>query len=130
MFDESELFVLICGDEQAFDVEDMKRHVTYSGYGHDHPTIRYFWSVVAEMTTQQRKNLLKFITSSSRPPLLGFKAMNPPVCIRKSEDGRERLPTSATCMNLLRLPPYTTLSEMKKRLMMAIEHGNSTFELT
>jgi ubiquitin-protein ligase E3 C len=130
MFDENELFLLICGSEQTFDIGDMKNNATYSGFTYDHPTIRYFWKVVEEMDTSQRRNLLKFVTSSSRPPLLGFKDMNPPVCIKRSEGERDRLPTSSTCLNLLKLPAYPTLNEMREKLLLAIEHGNSTFELT
>lgn len=32
-----------------------------------------FWRVVSEFTDTQKRQLLKFVTSCSRPPLLGFK---------------------------------------------------------
>jgi len=32
-----------------------------------------FWRVVENFTDTQRRQLLKFVTSCSRPPLLGFK---------------------------------------------------------
>ena len=32
-----------------------------------------FWSVVSSFNDDQRRKLLKFVTSCSRPPLLGFK---------------------------------------------------------
>ena len=46
----------------------------------------------------------KFITSCSKPPLLGFKELTPPLCIRDSGNDEERLPTASTCVNLLKLP--------------------------
>jgi hypothetical protein len=36
---------------------------------------------------------------------------------------QERLPTSATCMNLLKLPPYGNEAAMRGKLLMAIESG-------
>jgi len=42
-------------------------------YSSDHPTILLFWEVVNKFTPAQRSSLLKFVTSCSRPPLLGFK---------------------------------------------------------
>ena len=35
----------------------------------------------------------------------------------------ERLPTSATCMNLLKLPPYRTTQAMSEKLLYAIKSG-------
>ena len=43
------------------------------GYEADSPTIGSFWRVVEEFTEKERRQLLKFVTSCSRPPLLGFK---------------------------------------------------------
>ncbi len=36
---------------------------------------------------------------------------------------RQRLPTAATCMNLLKLPPYKTLEEMRSKLQYAIHEA-------
>lgn len=52
-----------------------------------------------------------FVTSCSRQPLLGFGHLKPPLCVQKVplRDGEgDRLPSSATCMNLLKLPAYTS----------------------
>lgn len=39
----------------------------------DHPTIQMFWRVIEKFNDVQKRLLLKFVTSCSRPPLLGFK---------------------------------------------------------
>lgn len=39
----------------------------------DHPTILLFWKIVQKFTDSQKRQLLKFVTSCSRAPLLGFK---------------------------------------------------------
>jgi ubiquitin-protein ligase E3 C len=42
---------------------------------------------------------------------------------------RQRLPTAATCMNLLKLPPYKGVAEMREKLLYAITAG-AGFELS
>lgn len=74
MFNNKELQVLISGAEIPVDVDDLKQYTKYSGgYTDDHPTIKIFWKVVRNFSDTQKRQLLKFVTSCSRPPLLGFK---------------------------------------------------------
>lgn len=74
MFNNKELQVLISGAQIPIDVNDLELHTNYiGGYSPDHPTITAFWKVVNEFNDQQKAQLLKFVTSCSRPPLLGFK---------------------------------------------------------
>merc|ERR1711892_1168866 len=58
------------------------------------------------MDEEQKRSLLKFVTSCSRPPLLGFKDLDPPFCIQNAGTEQERLPTASTCMNLFKLPDF------------------------
>lgn len=51
--------------------------VPTGGYSADHPVIRVFWRVVEGFTDEEKRKLLKFVTSCSRPPLLGFKVSGP-----------------------------------------------------
>lgn len=46
---------------------------TLGGYSATHPVIQIFWEVVEGFTDEEKRKLLKFVTSCSRPPLLGFK---------------------------------------------------------
>jgi len=74
MFSNHEVQVLISGAEVPVDIEDLKKHTNYvGGYSPDDPAINLFWSVVNDFTDEQKTKLLKFVTSCSRPPLLGFK---------------------------------------------------------
>ena len=74
MFDQHELQVLISGAAIPIDIEDLKQYTNYSGgYTADHVVIKMLWKIVERFTDQQKRQLLKFITSCSRPPLLGFK---------------------------------------------------------
>ncbi|XP_015782602.1 ubiquitin-protein ligase E3C [Tetranychus urticae] len=129
MFDPRELQTLISGAQTPIDLEDLKAHVNYSGgYSPTHPTIEAFWQVVEEFDETKRRKLLKFVTSCSRPPLLGFKDLHPPFCIQCA--GKEdRLPTASTCMNLLKLCEFADANILKQKLLYAIESG-AGFELS
>ncbi|XP_077295571.1 ubiquitin-protein ligase E3C isoform X2 [Arctopsyche grandis] len=129
IFCSKELRLLISGAESAVDVDDLKNHTNYAGgYGGDHPTIKCFWKVVENFTDIQKRQLLKFVTSCSRPPLLGFKDLDPPFCIQHAGTS-ERLPSASTCMNLLKLPEFPSENVMKEKLLYAINAG-AGFELS
>lgn len=129
MFDEHELNVLISGAQVPVDVHDLKYNTVYGGgYKDSDEVIKNFWQIVSfDLTDNQRRLLLKFVTSVSRPPLLGFKELNPKFCIHKSPF--DRLPTASTCMNLLKLPECKNKEDLLKKLLIAIE-SNSGFELS
>ncbi|KAK2569745.1 Ubiquitin-protein ligase E3C [Acropora cervicornis] len=98
------------------------------GFTQDHPCVMSFWRVVNQFTDTQKRQLLKFVTSCSRPPLLGFKELEPPFCVH-SAGPEDRLPTASTCMNLLKLPEYLDDVTMREKLLYAVESG-AGFELS
>ena len=97
-------------------------------YKSDHASIALFWEVVSSFTEQQKRQLLKFVTSCSRPPLLGFKELHPPFRISPGI-GDSHLPSASTCMNLLKLPMFKDKDTMKEKLVYAIQSG-AGFELS
>ncbi|XP_045160514.2 ubiquitin-protein ligase E3C-like [Mercenaria mercenaria] len=130
MFDQQELQVLISGAAVPIDIEDLKQYTHYSGgYDAEHPVIKMFWQAVEELTDEQKRQLLKFITSCSRPPLLGFKDLYPALCVHYGGNEPDRLPTASTCMNLLKLPECKDYATLKHKLLYAIESG-AGFELS
>lgn len=77
MFSNKEFQVLISGAEIPVDIDDLRTHTRYGGdFGPDHATIKHFWNVLKQFDDLQRRQLLKFVTSCSRPPLLGFKVLD------------------------------------------------------
>ncbi|XP_045379023.2 ubiquitin-protein ligase E3B isoform X1 [Camelus bactrianus] len=155
MFSTPELQRLISGDNAEIDLEDLKRHtVYYGGFHGSHRVIIWLWDILAsDFTPDERAMFLKFVTSCSRPPLLGFAYLKPPFsirCVEVSDDQdtgdtlgsvlrgfftirkREpggRLPTSSTCFNLLKLPNYSKKSVLREKLRYAISM-NTGFELS
>jgi len=133
MFNDRELQELIGGAEgsSGLDLEDMKAHVQYAaGYAADHPVIKVFWEALSGMSPAEQADFLRFVTSCPRPPLLGFAYLEPPLSIQMAGGGEEhgsgpeRLPTAATCINLLKLPPYRGgAHQMRDKLLYAIQSG-------
>ncbi len=112
------------------------------GYHPSQLFMQWFWEIIEEMTPDQQRKFLKFMTSCSRQPLLGFKSLTPLPCVQQIRlveneadsdlnlsDKDVRLPTSATCMNVLKLPNYKSKELMRAKLLYAIESG-SGFELS
>uniref|UniRef100_A0A8D2AZN5 Ubiquitin-protein ligase E3C n=1 Tax=Sciurus vulgaris TaxID=55149 RepID=A0A8D2AZN5_SCIVU len=130
MFDQQEIQVLISGAQVPISLEDLKSFTNYSGgYSADHPVIKIFWRVVEGFTDEEKRKLLKFVTSCSRPPLLGFKELYPAFCIHNGGSDLERLPTASTCMNLLKLPEFYDEALLRSKLLYAIECA-AGFELS
>lgn len=127
LFDPFELQMLISGTKDI-DLADWKKHVYYGGYWETDATIQYFWQVVEEMDAADQQALVKFVTSVSRAPLLGFAALEPKFGISRVPD-HTRLPTASTCANLLKLPQYKTKEELREKLLYSI-HANSGFDLS
>ncbi|XP_056384821.1 ubiquitin-protein ligase E3B [Hyla sarda] len=155
MFSAPELQRLISGDNAEIDLDDLKKHtVYYGGFHGSHRVIVWLWDILAnDFTSEEKAMFLKFVTSCSRPPLLGFAYLKPPFsirCVEVSDDQdtgdtlgsvlrgfftirkREpggRLPTSSTCFNLLKLPNYSKKVILREKLRYAISM-NTGFELS
>ncbi|TKY54285.1 E3 ubiquitin-protein ligase UPL6 [Spatholobus suberectus] len=135
MFNEHELQLLISGSLDSLDVDDLRLHTNYAGgYQSEHYVIEMLWEVLKGFSLENRKKFLKFVTGCSRGPLLGFRYLEPLFCIQRasgnaSEESLDRLPTSATCMNLLKLPPYTSKEQLETKLLYAI-NADAGFDLS
>lgn len=155
LFSAPELQRLISGDTVPLDLKDLRKHTQYYGGFHDsHRVIGWLWDILAkDFTEEERKLFLKFVTSCSKPPLLGFAHLEPPFSIRcvevgddedtgdtigsvirgfftiRKKDPLNRLPTSSTCFNLLKLPNYQKKTTLRDKLRYAVS-SNTGFELS
>lgn len=129
MFNQSELQTLVGGDSSEIDVSDLRRNTIYSGNytlgvnSEEHPCIQFFWEAMYSFTDVDRRKVLKFVTSTPRAPLLGFNQLNPRFSIRDSGTDQTRLPSTSTCVNLLKLPIYNSVETLKDRLLYSINAG-------
>jgi ubiquitin-protein ligase E3 C len=129
MFNQSELQTLVGGDSSEIDVADLRRNTQYGGVyviGDDqqeHDSVKMFWEVLYELNDKDRRKVLKFVTSTPRAPLLGFTQLNPRFSIRDAGADEERLPSTSTCVNLLKLPRYSNKETLKQKLLYAVNSG-------
>ncbi|GKC16275.1 HECT-like protein [Tanacetum coccineum] len=85
-------------------------------------------SIVGEMSVEQRKALLFFWTSVKYLPVEGFCGLDLRLCITKSDETCDRLPSSHTCFYQLHIPAYPSMDVMKQRLnIIADEHVGCGF---
>jgi hypothetical protein len=121
----------VSGEQRkGFDVEELKKNVVFGGgYSEHSTTVKQLWEVLSEeFSDEDRSAFLAFVTSAPRPPLLGFRVMHPKFGINRVPD-RDRLPTSSTCANLLKLPDYQDAWTLKQKLLAAI-YSQSGFDLS
>lgn len=129
MFNHSELQTLVSGTRTSIDVEDLRRNTIYGGTyvigddGLEHPTITLFWKTMKDISDDERRAVLKFVTSTPRAPLLGFGTLNPRFSIRDAGSDQERLPSTSTCVNLLKLPMYRDEGLLKEKLLYSVFSG-------
>ncbi|KAK1335301.1 hypothetical protein QTO34_004886 [Cnephaeus nilssonii] len=130
MFDQQEIQVLISGAQVPISLEDLNDGDNQSmGLLCRPPCDPGLLAVVEGFTDEEKRKLLKFVTSCSRPPLLGFKELYPAFCIHNGGSDLERLPTASTCMNLLKLPEFQDEALLRSKLLYAIECA-AGFELS
>jgi ubiquitin-protein ligase E3 C len=129
MFNQSELQTLIGGAAAGIDVDDLRRNTHYGGTyvigtdGLEHPSVRMFWDVMRKFPEDDRRKVLKFVTSTPRGPLLGFSHLHPKFSIRDSGRDANRYPTTSTCVNLLKLPMYESEDVLREKLLAAVNSG-------
>lgn len=155
VFSAPEVVRLIAGDNSPMDLKDLRKHTNYYGGFHDaHRVINWLWDILErDFDAKERAAFLKFVTSCSKPPLLGFQHLEPPFSIRcvevsddeddgdtvgsvlrgfislRRKDPVNRLPTASTCFNLLKLPNYQKKSTLRDKLRYAVM-SNTGFELS
>lgn len=134
MFDAEELDLVLCGADEI-DVDDWERNTKYTTDLYKHPSLKWFWEIVREMSNEYRRRLLQFATGSSRVPFAGFSALTSydgRVCpftltgIALSDEGYIR---SHACFNRLDLPRHTNKQQLKTVLYAILnteQHGFTT----
>ncbi|CUS12386.1 unnamed protein product [Tuber aestivum] len=136
MFNQSELQTLVGGDiDTPIDVEDLRRNTIYGGVyqigddGVEHESIRLFWQVMRSLGDEERRKVLKFVTSVARAPLLGFGVLRPRFSIRDAGEDQGRLCSASTCVNLLKLPRYRDPKILRQKLLYSV-NSNAGFDLS
>uniref|UniRef100_A0A673MPZ0 E3 ubiquitin-protein ligase HACE1 n=1 Tax=Sinocyclocheilus rhinocerous TaxID=307959 RepID=A0A673MPZ0_9TELE len=124
------LLELLLSGMPEIDVMDWKKNTEYtSGYDLQEPVIQWFWEVVENLTQEERVLLLQFVTGSSRVPHGGFAFLMGGSGLQKFTIAAvpytsNLLPTSSTCINMLKLPEYPSKDVLRDRLLVALHCGS------
>ncbi|MED6235518.1 hypothetical protein ATANTOWER_028158 [Ataeniobius toweri] len=124
-FQSEELQTVMVGQEN-YDWEVFKENTLYEGdYHAGHPTIITFWQVFENLSAENKRKFLLFLTGCDRVPFLGMDVVRMTVAVLP--DATEiHLPASLTCHFLLLLPMYRRYPverTMETRLLQAINHN-------
>ncbi|XP_056297890.1 probable E3 ubiquitin-protein ligase HERC4 [Pseudoliparis swirei] len=124
-FQPEELQAVMVGQEND-DWDVFKKNAVYEGEYHDeHPNILSFWEVFEDLTPQEKKKFLLFLTGCSRVPFRGMQSVVMKVAVLP--DATElHLPEALTCHFLLLLPMYLRYPArrtMRTRLLEAVNHN-------
>lgn len=87
LFSPREFNELLGGDQDVTDIDvaDLRRHTVYSGgYSEHSSAVKAFWNCLDAMSSQEKSAVLKFVTSTTRPPLGGFQHLVPTFTIHKA----------------------------------------------
>lgn len=118
MFNGPELQMLISGGSSRINISDLKAHTLIYDFPANDTTISDLWDILEnDFTEEERRLFIKFVTSVPKAPLLGFGALVPNFAIRRASNDQNRLPTASTCVNLLKLPHYTSRAVLKKNYL-------------
>merc|ERR1712238_168001 len=125
MFTGEQLRDIVCGNSEI-DVELLRRVVEYEGYNESDLVVVFFWEVLREMTTSERKLFLQFVWARNRLPLKE-RDFDAPFKIQKDtkdfdKNGDYPLPSASTCFFSLTLPDYPTKAVLKQKLLFVIEN--------
>lgn len=93
------------------------------GYSAEHPVIKVFWRVVEGFTDEEKRKLLKFVTSCSRPPLLGFKVHGLGL---SGVRGRAAGPSAPVCMRRVQRTVFAAVVAAPRLLFFTVSVASLT----
>ncbi|XP_069571291.1 probable E3 ubiquitin-protein ligase HERC3 isoform X1 [Brachyistius frenatus] len=122
LFRPEELQGVLVGQD-VYDWANLKKNTVYEAYYRSHPTIQMFWEVFGELTEDQRKDFILFLTGSRRVPILGMDQIRMRVQVSQILNGShdQHMPEALTCHSLLQLPLYSTKEIMRDQLIEALK---------
>ncbi|XP_072953939.1 E3 ubiquitin-protein ligase UPL4 [Typha angustifolia] len=134
VFTEDELERLLCGEQDTWTFPDLVDHFKFDhGYTASSPPVIHLLEIIQELECDQRRAFLQFVTGAPRLPPGGLAALNPKLTVVRKYSSNEAdadLPSVMTCVNYLKLPPYSSKEKMRERLLYAITEGQGSFHLS
>ncbi|XP_059190452.1 probable E3 ubiquitin-protein ligase HERC3 [Centropristis striata] len=127
LFKPEELQQVLVGQDFT-DWAKLKQNTDYEGEyqtSPPHPTIQMFWEVFDELTEDQKKAFLWFVTGFDRVPIVGMGDIKMKVKVKKAQDLSydQDNPETHTCFSTLELPLYSTKEILRTKLTEALSRN-------
>ena len=113
---------LMCGNP-FINIHEWKQFTVYKGdFSSTHCVIIWFWEIIHKYNQQQLRDLLTFVTGTSRLSVDGFSGLKTirgdpaPFTIEPMKYSYKALPRAHTCFNRLDLPLFPSKNELKAAL--------------
>ncbi|XP_044049752.1 probable E3 ubiquitin-protein ligase HERC4 [Siniperca chuatsi] len=121
LFRPEELQGVLVGQD-VYDWAKLKQNTVYEWTYVGHPIMQMFWEVFDELSEDQRKDFLWFLTGFRRVPILGMDQIQMTIRVKQVQSGSydQHYPESLTCHSILDLPLYSTKEIMRDRLTEAL----------
>ncbi|ORM40434.1 E3 ubiquitin-protein ligase TRIP12 [Babesia sp. Xinjiang] len=100
------------------------------GYDLSSVTYRCLISVLSGLCDSDRRRFLRFCTGAPVLPKQGFAGLRPMMRVVKKGDNHHELPSVMTCSNYLKLPSYSSDTQLRMKLLHAIRDGQGSFHLS
>ncbi|XP_067356937.1 probable E3 ubiquitin-protein ligase HERC3 isoform X1 [Channa argus] len=130
LFQPEELQGVLVGKD-FHDWAKLKENTVYEGEYHvDHPIIQMFWEVFDDLSEEQKKTLLWFVTGFDRVPVLGMKNIKITIQMKQVQDQSydRYYPETHTCYSILELPHYSTKEVMQTKLTEALSNNRRNYK--
>ncbi|KAL8998376.1 MAG: hypothetical protein Q9169_002589 [Polycauliona sp. 2 TL-2023] len=135
-FTPSELVMLFGRVEEDWSIETLLDSIKADhGFNMDSKSVRNLLQVMSELNPPERREFLQFVTGSPKLPIGGFRSLTPmfTVVCKPSEPpytSDDFLVSVMTCANYVKLPDYSNIQILRKRLLTAIHEGQGAFHLS
>lgn len=121
-----ELEFILCGNP-IINVTEWHSSTIYRGeFNNNHQVIRWFWEVLEELSQKDLRDLLTYVTGTSRVPIEGFHALKTSrgepaqFTIEPLRYFKNALPRAHTCFNRMDLPIYPSKHILKQAINLVI----------
>jgi ubiquitin-protein ligase E3 A len=122
IFTFDQMDILMSGKD-VMNWKEVRANVKYiNGYTDKSICIEWFWGIFDELSDDQKRRLLRFVTGTDR-----LIVDNVSFTIQRIEDSG-RLPVAHTCLKVLSLPNYRSKAQLKKNIFITLENTDG-FEL-
>ncbi|KAG7461747.1 hypothetical protein MATL_G00194380 [Megalops atlanticus] len=119
MFLPEELMAVLTGNVD-YEWEELKKNTKYVGYKATDANIQNFWTVFDELSEEQKKHFLSFMTGCDRLPVGGLSKMQMTIVNPNKDDPDNYYPVASTCFYVLHLPNYSSINVLREKFKHAI----------